>query len=174
MGGKKHTVGNIVAGLMLALAVIFDAVQGLLTVSVLLLPFSLFITFLSTITFSLWFALLGMSYSGRFAVARLLTLIAMTVAELAPVINALPAITAGVVGLIVLSRVEDFQKSLQPAAQEPTITDIRRARLQAARRLRSEQIAREQATDDSVRDPELRAYPAANDDDDTSEYRRAA
>lgn len=162
---NKHTVGTVTAGLMIAFALVFDGIQALLTISVFLLPFSLFVTFFSVIGFSIWFALLGMNYSGRFGAARLLTMIATAVAELAPVINALPAITAGVIGLIVLSRFEDMRQSLAP--QGPSAAEVRHARLAQARAIRTTQLREE-------REQAAAAQFAAAHDDATEEDEQTA
>ena len=164
--GRKHTIGNIAAGLLIALAVVFDGIQALLTVSVFLLPFSVFFTFLSTITFFICFALLGVSYSGRHGATRMLTMIAMTVAELAPVINAIPATTAGVAALILMTRFEDAKKTLSGPPQ-PSKNVLRQMRLQQTRQARA-QIAHEEylAANDN--------FQAANDNFEEESERRAA
>lgn len=163
---KKHTIGTVTAGLMIAFALVFDGIQALLTVSVFLLPFSIFVTFFSVIGFSIWFALLGISYSGRFGAARILTMIATAVAELAPIINALPAITAGVIGLIVLSRFEDMKQSLIP--QGPTAAEVRHARLAQARAIRTAQLREEREQAATAR------FVAANDTEPEEDERTAA
>lgn len=150
--GRKHTIGNVAAGLLIALAVVFDGIQALLTVSVFLLPFSVFFTFLSIITFFICFALLGVSYSGRHGATRILTMVAMSVAELAPVINALPATTAGVAALILTTRIEDVKKTLSGPPQ-PSPTTLRRQRLAAARQARALAAQEEQqAANDNVQE----------------------
>lgn len=108
---KKHTIGNVSAGFMIVLALLMDALQALFTVSVLLIPLSWLVTFLSLSIFFIWFALAGVKYTGSAGGRKLLTMLAASVAELVPVVNALPATTAGVIGIIVQTRIEDVRKN---------------------------------------------------------------
>ena len=87
---KKHKIGNVTAGLMLLLALVADGLQFLLTLSVLLLPLSLLVTFLFSVGFALWFFILG-AYSGKGAEKKVLTSLVSVVAEFVPVINAVAA-----------------------------------------------------------------------------------
>lgn len=105
---KGPQISNINAGFMIATALIFDAVQVLLTISVFLIPLSWLVTGLSITIFGVWFAVLGVNYmSGRKAGIKMLSALTATVGELVPVINALPAFTAGVVMIIISTRLED-------------------------------------------------------------------
>lgn len=108
---KKHTIGNVTALFMLLTAAALDGVQALLNMTVFLLPVSIFLTFCSFIIFFLWFALSGVKYNQNTAI-KLLYLIGSTVAELAPIINTLPALSAGVIGMIVQTRLEDMRRDM--------------------------------------------------------------
>lgn len=67
-----------------------------------------FLSFVAYISLGVWFALLGINYfSGKRAALKILTLLATFGIELIPLLNAIPAITAGVVTMIIVSRIED-------------------------------------------------------------------
>lgn len=141
--GKARRIGNVTAGLMVAVAALFDVAQGFLTFTVLLLPLSILVTFFSLTIFFLWFALLDVKYVGSGGGRKLLTMVAMTVTELAPVINALPATTAGVIGIIVQTRIEDARANTGGAVTPRTA--MAALRLEKMRRARAsrEDAARE-------------------------------
>ena len=166
---KKHTVGNVTAGLMLAAALLFDGLQFLLTLSVLLLPLSLFLTFLSMTMFFLWFALLGVKYTGSGGGRKLLVMLAASVAELVPVVNALPAVTAGVVGVIVQTRIEDARR--QQGGKVTPRTAMAQARLMRMRQARAQREANAREGREAAQ--EARHAPA-NDNEPSEGARRAA
>lgn len=117
---------------MLLLAVIADACQFLLTLSVLLIPLSLLFTFLCGVGFALWFFLLG-AYSGKGAEKKALTSLVSVVAEIIPVINAVPAITAGVLINIALTRLDDAHISLAKPDPRKMLQATRKARMDTSR-----------------------------------------
>jgi hypothetical protein len=123
---QKQTIGMIVAVLMVMLALLFDAAQFLATFLHILpvvgnaaaVVFAWFITILATSIFAVWFALHDISYaSGRGAGRRMLIALSAVVIELIPIIDALPAITIGVIGIIIESRIQDAQKAIAPKAR---------------------------------------------------------
>lgn len=133
---KKRTIGNITAGLMIATALLFDGIQALLTMSVFLLPFAYFFTFLGWIIFFLWFAILGVRYAGDGG-RKLLAAFASVIVELTPVISALPGITAGVIGIIVQTRIEDARRtSGKKVTPRTAMASIRNMKLQQLRKER--------------------------------------
>lgn len=131
---------------MLLLALIADGLQFLLTLAVVLIPLSLLLTFLCGIGFALWFFMLG-AYSGKGAEKKVFTSLVSVVAEVIPVINAVPAITAGVLINIVLSRLDDAHISLAKSDPKKMMVAARKVRMQAARtRLRERaQTGRDEA-----------------------------
>ncbi len=140
---KKHKIGNVTAGMMVVTALIVDAVQALLTFSVFLLPLSVLITFMAATMFFLWFALSGVKYVGNDGGKKLLIALASTVAELVPVVNAIPATTAGVIGIIVQTRIEDARA--QAGGKVTPRTAMASARLQKMNQARA-------AREDSARE----------------------
>ncbi|MDB5264978.1 MAG: hypothetical protein JWN64_549 [Parcubacteria group bacterium] len=104
---KKYRIGGTAAGFMIGTAILFDAIQFLLTLTVIGSLVTFLVTILATIVFALWFALLGESIFKQNAAKKALISMASVITELVPVIDALPAITLGVVALIAQSRSED-------------------------------------------------------------------
>jgi len=133
---KKQTIDNITAGLMIVAALLCDGLQALLTLSVVLLPLSILVTIMVI-------AMLGVKYVGHDGGKKLLTMLATTVAELVPVVNALPAVTAGVLGVIVQTRIEDARRNAGGKVTPRTAM--------AAARLMKMKAARSKRTD-SARD----------------------
>lgn len=163
---KKHTIGNLTAGLMIATAALLDGIQFLLNLTVFLLPLSIFLTICATIMFGLWFALAGVKYD-RAAGRKLLIMIAMTVTELAPVINAIPAISAGVIGMVVQTRLEDLKANaggkITPQTARAMVRKVRMDQMRQSRAgaAREERLGREEARLSAAND---NSPQAANDD----------
>lgn len=163
---KQRTIGNVTGGLMIATAAAMDGLQLLFTISIFLLPLSWFVSFLAFVTFPLWFVLAAPSvkYAGGAAGRRLLIMLATAVAELAPFINGLPALTAGVVGTILMTRFEDARRNAGGRVTPRTsLATARAMRVQQARRAREarQREAREAA--------ETARYAAANDNTPSGE-----
>ena len=165
---KKHTIGNVTAGFMITVALLMDGVQFLLTLSVLLVPLSWLVTFFSIILFWLWFVLSGVKYSGTNGGKRLLIMLGTAVAELVPFINALPAITAGVIGTIVQTRLEDARRNAGGKVTPRTAMAMaRRARMQQAARTRQDAARGD-------RENAQQARHAPTNDNEQGEARHAA
>ncbi|MBU1292476.1 hypothetical protein KJ819_00220 [Patescibacteria group bacterium] len=146
MDDNKQSIGNITAGSMITVALLVDGLQFLLTLSVLLLPLSLLLTFLAAAGFGVWFFLLG-AYSGKGAEKKALVSLVSAIAEFIPVVNALPAVTAGVVINIALSKVKDVEKKIgKNPARARSLAQARLAGMQASRARRAN-AAREQRED---------------------------
>ncbi len=135
---NKKTIGNVTASIMILLA---------------------------STGFVLWFLVLG-AYSGKGAEKKALTSGVSTVAEFIPIINAVPAITAGVLINIVLSRIDDAKKTII-ADPKKAMAMARLQRMQASRAARTNSMreSREQTRQD-------RHAPAKDNND--SEMRNAA
>lgn len=139
---KKHTVGNVAAGFMIALALIVDAIQFFLTLTLLLMPLAIFLSILSTIIFFLWFLLLG-AYSGTGAWKRMCTSGMAAVIELVPFIGGLPAVTGGVVGIIVQTRIRDARRALGKKVTPRTVEATARLQRMKAAQAKRADAARE-------------------------------
>lgn len=107
---QEYKISNVQIGLLVGTAVLIDGIQALLTLTVIGSVFAVFLSVFAALSFFLWFALLGINYFGKGAAIKMLASLGTLVAELIPIISGLPAITAGVVTLIVQSRIEDMQK----------------------------------------------------------------
>ncbi|MES2668469.1 MAG: hypothetical protein V4644_02160 [Patescibacteria group bacterium] len=172
----SHKVGNITAGLMVALALLIDGVQFLLSLTVLLLPLSIFVTFIGFVTFGLWFALCGVNYMSGGG-KKLLTGLAATVTELIPVINAVPATTLGVVAIIAQTRIEDAREHAGKKVSPRTA--MAAARLQKMRAARSDRAAASREARENAEEARLAAANdnrprSANDNASRDDTRSAA
>lgn len=109
----KDKINLGVAFLLVAVALILDGIQFLLTLTVIGSIASPILTVFAWTLFFIWFAMLGVNYFDKDGAVRLFTALASIVTEMIPVINALPAITLGVVALI-------YQHNRKVAKQERT------------------------------------------------------
>lgn len=163
--------------MMIVTALLVDGVQALLTFSVLLLPLSVLITFMAAAMFFLWFALLGVRYVGNGGGKKLLVALGSTVAELVPVVNALPVTTAGVIGIIVQTRIEDARANTGGKVTPRTaMASARLQKMQAARASRTDSAreGREQAQQARHTPANDNAPSAANDNSAAESGREAA
>ena len=119
-GTPRVRVGNFMGGALIALAFLFDLIQFLVSFlhvvpwvgNAIAFVVALFITCFAYITFGIWFALLRVNYfTGKQAALKILTLIGTLGLELIPLIDALPAITAGVITMVIVSRIEDMYET---------------------------------------------------------------
>lgn len=112
---KKQRINIVVAFFMMVVAVLFDLAQFLISFfhvipvagNAIAVVFTWFLSIVSAFSFGLWFALLGVSYFGKNSGKKLAIVLGSTVAELVPIINALPAISLGVFLLILQTKLED-------------------------------------------------------------------
>ncbi len=115
---KKVRVGNVSAGLLILVAVIMDGLQFLFSFFHMLPWIGNAIAFVVTLViglvasgmFWLFFKMIDPSieyFGGRQAAVKLVAAFGTIVAEVIPLINALPAITAGVITMIIALRIED-------------------------------------------------------------------
>ena len=97
---KQEKIGPVTIFSLVAIAILVDLIQFLLTLTVLGAVFSWFLTPLVWIVFFIWFQLLGVQYITNKGGGKLFTSLSAIVVELVPFINALPATTTGVAILI--------------------------------------------------------------------------
>ncbi len=115
-GRPKQRINTMVATSMVAVALCLDGLQTLMFFlngipavgTVIDFVVSTFISFTAAAIFGIWFALLGVKYfSGKNAAKKTLIVMSSFIVELIPLIDALPAITFGVVAVIVQTYAED-------------------------------------------------------------------
>jgi hypothetical protein len=140
----QKTIGPMASIAIVGTALVFDGLQFLLTLTVVGTIFAWFLSAFAWILFLLWFALLGVSYFGRGAAIRFLTVFASAIAELMPVVNALPALTLGVVALIVQHNIEVRKQQNLPTNDQNRAALARRAaaRWESSRMRQAGQAAR--------------------------------
>jgi hypothetical protein len=116
MDTHKIRINSWTGGLLVGFALIIDLVQFLVSFlhvipwagNAVAFVVGTFLSFFAYISLGVWFALLGINYfSGKRAALKVLTLLATFGIELIPLLNAIPAVTAGVVTMIIVSRIED-------------------------------------------------------------------
>jgi hypothetical protein len=108
MNTVKYRVSGVSLGFLIALAVVFDALQIFLTLTVFGAIFTVLVTFIAAVIFFLSFAILGVSYfSGRKPGLKIATIFTSSVLELVPILSAFPTVTIGVLGIALISRHED-------------------------------------------------------------------
>lgn len=105
-----HRISTTTAFFMIVVAVLLDLIQFVFTLFVITSLLSELVTFFALCVFGVWFAILGVNYfSGKKVGLKLASVFTSAIVELVPLIDGLPAITAGVVGIIVSVRKEDAQ-----------------------------------------------------------------
>jgi hypothetical protein len=121
-GKPKHRVGNVAMMLMLMASILLDGVQILLQfIPIIGQIISLLLGVLAAVFFALWFMLLGVNYfSGKKAGVKLAAVFSSVIVEIIPIVDALPAISFGVLAVIMASRSEDKRNARKEGASTPT------------------------------------------------------
>lgn len=139
-------ISTINAVFLIGAALLFDGIQFVLTLTVIGTVAAWFVSAFAWILFLIWFALLGTNYFDKGAGTKILTVFASVIAELMPLVNALPGITLGVVALIVQNRIAHAKESaVAPKAASAGARRPRRARTQPNLRGRAAPRAEEAA-----------------------------
>ncbi len=110
----KERISILNAVSMIGFALFCDGIQGFAVFlngvpaigTIIDVAFSWIISIFATVVFGVWFAICGV-YGGQNASKKMLIMFSTVVVELVPIIDALPAITFGVVALIIQTRIED-------------------------------------------------------------------
>lgn len=107
---QEPRIGFLVAGLLLIVGGLFDGAQFIVGwipfVDVVLLPV---IGFFAIVIFWIWFMLIDPSLMvGRKSFSKQMTFAGMSISTVLPFWDMLPEITAGVLGVILISRLEDM------------------------------------------------------------------
>jgi hypothetical protein len=102
--------------------------------------------------FPLWFMLSGVKYGGGKGGRKLLIMLASAVAELAPLINGLPALSAGVIGTVLQTRLEDARRNAGGKVTPKTAQAVaRKMRMQQAVQARQDAARGERETAQQAR-----------------------
>ena len=134
---KKERISLVTAGLIVALAVTTDFLQGLLTLTIVGSIAAMFMGVIVGITLWLIFTLHGVKYSGTGGLKKIGASFGTMVLEMIPFVDALPLVTTGAVLIIVQTRREDAeeakkQEEEQAAAQKQAMLEAQAAAKQAA------------------------------------------
>ena len=114
---KKERISLITAGLIIALAVATDFLQGLLTLTIVGSIPSMFLGALVGIILWLIFIIHGVKYSGVGGLKKIAASFGTMVLEIVPFVGALPLVTIGAVLIILQTRREDAEKAKKQEAQ---------------------------------------------------------
>jgi hypothetical protein len=152
----RNRISNGVALLLISFAVTIDGLEFFLTFLPLLgQAINLLLSVFAFCALGLWFALLGVNYfGGKKAGLKAATLFAVPVIEMVPLVSALPALTAGVVILIMATWSEDRGISASTRRQASKIASIARmkssrAQAEAFKRARSMGLTKTESGEDS-------------------------
>lgn len=103
-----YRVSPVVGGFMVALAVIADLFQVLLTLTGIFAIAGTLVSFFTLTILGVWFTILRVSFiEGRRGVSKFLTVLTTSVAEIIPFVGGLPTLTIGTILTIRISRQED-------------------------------------------------------------------
>ncbi len=144
----QQRIGNVTAGAIIAIALIIDGLQFLLTLTVVGSIIAAAMTFLAGFGFWLWFSILGVKYMGKEGNKKLLISLTAFITELIPIVDALPATTLGVVLIIIQTRIEDARANAgKKVTQRTALAAVRSQKMQAARAQRADaaRASREEA-----------------------------
>ncbi len=134
----QERIDNVTAGFMIGVAALIDGVKFFLDLTVVADLFTWILGGAAAVIFFMWFMIKGVNYNGPKAASQMLVSLSAVIVDLVPFINALPATTAGVLGVIINSRIEDAKKvnpAYSPQQDRQSYVGMARiARLESARR----------------------------------------
>lgn len=164
MAAGPKRVGNVTAGLLVGAALLVDGLQFLLTLTVVGSVVASVVTPIVAFCFWLAFAMMRVKYTGKGG-RKLMIAFASVIAELVPFVNALPATTLGVIGIIVESRIEDGRTNAgKKVTKNTAMAEVRRLRLEGMKRQRELAAANERAAAQEARHASANDNaPAANE-----------
>lgn len=148
-----YRVSNLVWGIMLAMTIIGDGLQFILLFAGVGVVVDTFIEVAVMGPIYLWLALLGVSFiDGKKRGSKFASVIATSVIELIPVLDALPGMTIGLIALVHSSRQED--KLVYEEQQRATAARALEEQQQTIQRVQAQQRfyatrARQQAANDN-------------------------
>lgn len=123
---KKYNIDSMQALLMIAVALIVDAVSFVLNIFLITAPLNWFVWLYALIGFYIWLKVLGISWSEAKGKRALVMFGAATGIEFIPFLSALPAWTAFVIGAVIndrLSSVEDMKEGKTGDTKKDESTD---------------------------------------------------
>jgi len=116
----RKRIGALTAGLLFGIAGLLDIIQFFVT----FIPFvdvilDWFIAVIGLITFGIWFAMLDVNYfQGKKAAGKIAAVFGTAIVEMVPILDALPAITLGVLTVVFLTWNEDKAEAQRIAEEE--------------------------------------------------------
>lgn len=114
---KKYKISSIVGFLMIIVALIVDGISFVLDIFVITTPINWIVWIYAVLGFYVWLKMLGMSWNDAKGKRALMMFGGATGIEFIPILGALPAWTAFVIGTIINDRIEGTLKS-SPLAQK--------------------------------------------------------
>ncbi|CAN5709650.1 hypothetical protein BH11PAT2_BH11PAT2_08620 [soil metagenome] len=115
----RRKVSNLNAVGIITIALILDAFQFLLSLTVIGALFDVFVAMVAWIIFFVWFFLMDIKYlSGKKSMTKILSVFGSLGIEAIPVVDDLPGLTVGVIGVIWSSRKEEAQQKKLVAAND--------------------------------------------------------
>lgn len=135
MDDHPKRIGNISAGLMISVALIFDAIQTILTFIGIGIIVGPFISLWSFLTFFTWFKIKGVTFIDRAGGKKVAAWAGTFLLEAIPGLNSLPGITIATIATIIFTRIED--RTLSKEQQQQLL-----ALIQAIRNAQIKQAAR--------------------------------
>ena len=112
-GGGKQRIHVVIAFAMVATALLIDIVQILFEWLPAVGPIiGWFFAAFGFIVFGIWFMLVGVNYLDRNGAVKVMVSLASCVVELIPFVDMIPALTLGVLSLILITRAEDGKPSM--------------------------------------------------------------
>lgn len=124
MDNHHQRIGNTTAVMMICVALFFDALQILATVAVIGVVIGPLVSLFAFLTFFTWFKIKGIPFvAGR---KRVGVWVLTGLAEFLPLLGAIPAVTLGIIAVILITKAED--KALSEERQQQLYQLIRAAK----------------------------------------------
>ncbi len=141
----QYRINNVTFALILAGALIIDGLGFLLALTVVGSIIGTFMGVLAGIILWITFMLHGVKYSGTAGLKKIAATFGTMVAEMIPMINALPMVTVGAVIVVVQSRGEDREEAKKKEDERK-----KQLKLQRIQMARQRALARRAANDNAA------------------------
>jgi hypothetical protein len=106
----KERISKVMGGMLIITALSIDAFQALLNILIIGEVFSTVISVCADTLFVVWFWMLGVSFTK--SPKAFFSMAGQAVVGLIPVLNTLPELTLGIIGVVVFTRIVDKSNSL--------------------------------------------------------------